>query len=233
MNMRWMRPANSVGSPRSKSRQIRPEPSRSYQTSPGRSQHPQAMVETRIKGQTLPAAWRSHLPQALVETHAICQTLQAAWQSHLLQTLVEGTAKGQSLQASWQSHLHQAPDEAQAIWLKLMSKVTLCRPLGRATFTKFWLNQEAKGQALQAAWQSQLLQALVEARVKGQTSRPLGGANFSKHWLRLTPQVKLCRSLGRATFSKLWLKAQPKVNLCRPPDRATFTKPRMKLRPFG
>ena len=64
-------------------------------------------------------------------------------------------------------------------------------------------------QALQAVWESRLLQALAETRAKGQAQqagnlcRPLGGATFPKLRMKLRPNVKLCRPLGRATFSML------------------------------
>ena len=103
--------------------------------------------------------------------------------------------------------------ECDYIWLQaLMPNVKLCRPLGRAPFTKLWLKSRhgqrsygtAKGHSLQAFWQRHFLPFRMKLKPKARICRPLSRATFFKFWFKLEPAVKLCRPLGKATFSKFW-----------------------------
>ena len=110
-----------------------------------------------------------------------------------------------------------------------------------------------KGQTLQAAWQSQLIQSRIETRVEVPTlhaawqSQLLQAPNtgcdtrqrsssagrlaesVSPISLRLASTVKLCRPHGRVNFPKHWLRLASKVKLCRPHGRVNFSKHGMKV----
>ena len=63
-----------------------------------------------------------------------------------------------------------------------------------------------KGQSLQAAWQGDTCQALVEIAAKGQSLQAAWQGDTFQALVENAPKVKVCRLLGKVTPSKLWSK---------------------------